>query len=307
MIHDLTIIGGGPAGISAGVYAARKKLKTLFITENFEGQSVVSPEIQNWIGVISINGTDLSKNLENHLKTYATNNVDIKEKERVEKINKSKNGFLIITNKSKYNSKTVLVATGSHRRKLQILGADKFENKGITYCASCDGPLYKKMDVVVIGGGNAGFETAAQLLSYCKSVTLLETNKNFAADPITIKKLLQNPKMKALKNSIPIEIRGNKFVSSIIYKNGETEKINEIPTKGIFVEIGHTPSTEFVSHLVNLDEKNQIIADPKTQQTSIKGIWSAGDCANGLYHQNNIACGDAIKALEDIYIHLKIK
>ena len=307
MIYDLTIIGGGPAGVSAGVYAARKKLKTLFITEKFEGQSVVSSEIQNWIGTISISGTDLSKNLENHLKSYRSGDINIKEKEQVEKVNKTKNGFLILTNKSKYNSKAILVATGSHRRKLQILGANEFENKGITYCASCDGPLYKKMDVIVIGGGNAGFETAAQLLSYSKSVTLLEANKDFAADPVTIKRLLQNPKMKALKNSSPVEIKGDKFVSSIIYKNKETGKINEIPAKGIFVEIGHTPSTEFISHLIKLDEKKQIIVDPKTQQTSVKGIWAAGDCTDVLYHQNNIACGDSIKALEDIYIHLKTK
>ena len=155
MLYDLAIIGGGPAGVTAGVYAARKKIKTVLITENFRNQSVVSDNIQNWIGTISISGEELAKNLEKHVKNYSKD-IDIKEKETVLELTKNTNGsFKIKTNKSEYLSKTVFIASGSIRRKLKIRGADKFEGKGITYCATCDAPMFTDMDVVVIGGGNS--------------------------------------------------------------------------------------------------------------------------------------------------------
>src|SRR3989344_3908271 len=172
MQYDLIIIGGGPAGAAAGVYAARKQIKTLLIAESFGGQSIESNEIQNWVGTIVISGIDLAKNLKEHVKFYAREFVDIKEGERVNNINKTDQGFSVITNKNTYGAKTILATTGGSRKKLDIPGAKEFEGKGITYCASCDGPFFADKDAVVIGGGNAGFETAAQLLAYCKSVTL---------------------------------------------------------------------------------------------------------------------------------------
>ena len=150
MIYDLAIIGGGPAGVSAGVYAARKQLKTIFITKDWNSQSTVSEGIENWIGTVKIHGMDFAKNLEGHLRAYAGTLVDIKVGESVEKI---ENGFKITTNKGSYEAKTVLITTGSFRKKLEVIGADKFEHKGLTYCASCDGPLFNGQDVVVVGGG----------------------------------------------------------------------------------------------------------------------------------------------------------
>ena len=175
-MYDLIILGGGPAGAGASVYAARKLLKTAIITKNFEGQSVVSDAIFNWIGNKEISGIELSKNLEEHIKHYEGEFLNIFEGEEAVKLLKENEYFVVKTDKEKeYKSKAVIIATGSGRKKLQVENAEKFEHKGITYCASCDGPMFTDQDVVVVGGGNSGFETAQQLLAYCKSVTLLDS------------------------------------------------------------------------------------------------------------------------------------
>ncbi len=311
MQYDLTIIGGGPAGVAAGVYAARKELKTLFITKDWNSQSTVSEGIENWIGTVKISGADFAKSLESHLKAYSKDIVDIHEGESCEKIEKTEGGFKIISKKGgetvQYTSKTVLIATGSFRRKLEAKGADIFEHKGLTYCASCDGPLFADQDVIVVGGGNAAFESASQLLAYCKSVTLLNRTEQFKADPVTVDAVSKHPNFKIIKNAIVKEVKGDKFVSSIIYTDTKSGNENEISTTGIFVEIGSLPTTYFAKDLVKLTPYNHIVVDPKNQKTSIDGIWAAGDCTDGLYHQNNIAAGDAVKALEDIYLFIKAR
>src|SRR3989338_5081850 len=315
MTYDLAIIGGGPAGVAAGVYASRKRLKTVFITKDWGGQSIVSTEIQNWIGTVAVSGFNLAEMLKRRLMAYASDIVDIKDGEMVKKVLNSSfhkgggrvgeaGGFIIKTDANEYEARTVLIAAGSHRRKLAVPNADKFEHNGITYCASCDGPLFADLPVAVIGGGNAGFETAAQLLAYCKTVTILNRSNKFKADPITVKKLLENPKMHSLLNVDILEVLGEKNVTGLVYqKKGTSEKVT-LPVQGVFVEIGSIPSTESVADLVERDQYNHVIVDPKNQRTSLEGIWAAGDCTNGLYHQNNIAAGDAVKALEDIYLYL---
>ncbi len=308
MIYDLAIIGGGPAGVAAGVYAARKRIKTVFITESFDSQSTVSDNIQNWIGTVSISGRDLTTNLEKHLRAYAADVVDLKIKERVIDLQKSgEKIFTIKTNKSEYQAKTVLITTGSVRKKITVKGADEFENKGITYCATCDGPLFSDMDVVVIGGGNSAFESALQLAAYTKSVTILQRSQ-FRADKITVQKAFSDPKIKGYENVDLLEIKGDKFVNGVVYKNRNTGETVELPVTGVFVEIGANPSVEYVKNgILKLNEVEQIITDPRTQATSQIGIWSAGDCTDGLYKQNNIAAGDAIKAIENIYGYLKME
>ena len=306
-MYDLAIIGGGPAGVAAGVYASRKRLKTVFITKDFGGQSSVSEEIQNWVGTTKISGLDLAKNLKDHLFAYAADIVDIKEGETCENITKSESGFTVKTKKGSYETKTILITTGSHRRKLTVPGAEEFENKGITYCASCDGPLFADQDVAIVGGGNAAFDSAAQLLAYCKSVTLLNRSDDFRADPATVKKVLSNPKMHAVTNAELVKIVGNKFVTGLTYKNSESGEMKDLAVTGIFAEIGSLPTTEFAKSILKLDEYNRVVVDPRTQMTSCEGIWAAGDCTDGMYHQNNIAAGDAVKALENLYLHLHAK
>ena len=350
MTYDLIIIGGGPAGSAAAIYASRKRLQTLFITAEWGGQSVVSEKIHNWIGTTSLSGNELAENFKKHVLANAGKGQTLEVKEGEKASNIIKNGDLFeVTTESgeKFISKTILIASGSGRRKLEAKNADKLEHKGLTYCASCDGPLFDGADVAVIGGGNAAFETVAQLAAYCKSVTLINRSENFRADPITIDKVSQNPKVKILKNTIIAKVKGDKFLKSIVLSNILNKEESELPIAGVFVEIGSIPNTNFSKGVVEHDEYNRIVVDPKTQMAHLLppletasdarrgesggravvnatvsatqrlhniadwavsgGVWAAGDCTDGLYHQNNIAAGDAIRALEDIYLHLHTK
>lgn len=307
-MYDLIILGGGPAGIAGGVYASRKKLNTLFVTAEWGGQSIVSPDIQNWIGTPNISGDQLAKDLENHLRAYAGETVEIKQSVTATAVEKNDDVVKVtFSDGTTAESKALLIATGSTRRHLQATDADKFENKGLTYCASCDGPLFGGMDVVVIGGGNAGFETAAQLLAYAKSVTLLHRSPAFKADPVTVEKVLAHPNMTGILNAQTVAITGENFVNGITYKDTVSGEEKHLDVAGIFVEVGMLPNTEFLKPTVPLDEYNRVVIDPWTQQTSVKGIWAAGDCTNIKYHQNNISAGDAVRAIEDIYVTLKTK
>jgi len=306
-MYDLIIIGGGPAGVAAGVYAARKRLKTLFITKDWGGQSIVSPDIQNWIGTPSISGDKLAADLKGHLLSYAGEYVTVLSGKSATNVTKSAHDVIVtLDDGSTQVGHALLIASGSSRRRLEVPGADTFEHKGLTYCASCDGPLFAGTDVVVIGGGNAGFESAAQLLAYAKSVTLLTHGAGFRADAITTSKVLAHPNMKAITNAVPTAILGEKFVSGITYKNPDGSETT-LPAAGIFVEIGMLPNTSFVKDVVMLDTYGRVEIDPWTQKTTTSGIWAAGDCTNVKYHQNNISAGDGVKALEDIYIHLKTR
>lgn len=304
-MYDLIIIGGGPAGIAAGVYASRKQLKTMLITKEWGGQSTVSLEIQNWIGTPSISGAQLAQDLESHLRAYAGSFVDIQENSLVTHLKKDGDHFVAtLSNDEVVTARSVLIASGSQRKRLLVPGADEFEHKGLTYCASCDGPLFAGQDVAVIGAGNAGFETAAQLLAYAKSVTLFQRSSTPKADPITVSKVLAHPNMKSINGVEITGVQGERFVQSLTYKqNGGDEQT--FPVAGIFVEIGMMPNTNFLADAVCLDEYNRVEIDPWTQRTSTLGIWAAGDCTNIKYHQNNISAGDAVRALEDIYVYLK--
>lgn len=306
-LYDLIIIGGGPAGAAAGIYAARKRLKSLLIAGSFTGQSAVSAEIQNWIGTVVISGEKLVENLRTHVKAYADDVLAVHEGEFAKSIRKEDDLFTLTTDKGSYTARALLIATGSHRKKVTVPGAEKYEHKGITYCASCDGPLFTGMDVVVIGGGNAGFETASQLLAYANSVTLVHRSDTFRADPITVEKLCCDPKMRVIKNADILEFKGNAMLTSLTYKDKTTGETHELPVQGVFVEVGQMPNTEFTKEVVPMTDDGHIIIDQRTQKTKTHGIWSAGDCTDVLYHQNNIAVGDAVRAVEDIFIALRTK
>lgn len=304
-MFDVIIIGAGPGGAAAAVYAARKQLTTLLICKEFGGQSVVSEDIQNWIGTPSISGAALAASFKNHVAQHS-DFVTVREGVWVQTIEHHEdNTFSIITDKETFTGRSVLITSGSTRRKLTVPGADTFENKGLTYCASCDGPLFAGQDVVVVGGGNAGFESAAQLLAYCKSVTILQHGDRYKADEVTVAKALAHPNVKGILNTDVVEVKGEKFVTGIVYEDTTTHEKHELPVTGIFVEIGLMPSTDFVGSLAELDDYKRIKIDPWTQRASLLGIWAAGDCSNIKYHQNNIAAGDAVKAIEDVYLYLK--
>ena len=305
-MYDTIIIGGGPAGVAAGIYAARKQLKTVIIALEIGGQSTVSEGIENWIGIPHISGADLAKSFRTHLDAVKGDVVTLALGEHVVSLAKVGTNFLVTTKSGKeFSAKSVLVATGAGRRKLAIPGADTFENKGVTYCASCDGPLFSGMDVAVIGGGNAGFETALQLLAYTKSVTLLHRHTELKADPVTVEKAKAHPHMHLLLHVEPTEVKGGQFVTSLSYLDKDSNEVKELPVSGIFVEAGVIPNTDFAAGVIDFDPIKRVVTDPRNQRTSVEGVWAAGDCTDEMYHQNNIAAGDGVKALEDIYLWVK--
>jgi len=303
-MNDLLIIGGGPAGVAAGVYAARKKIKTVLVTYDFGGQSVVSPDVQNFIGITSLSGTDITKRFKEHLRAYAGDVLEIIEGEKIISLKPTEGGYEAQSDKgNKYQAKAVMVGSGSSRRKLKVEGAERLDNKGISYCASCDAPLFNDMKVAVIGGGNAGFESAQQLLEYASQVTLLERGNEFKADPITVENVSKSDKFKALKNVEVAEIKGDKLVSGLVYKDEKGEE-HELELGGVFVEIGSIPNSGFLKDLVDLNDYGEVVIDHKYARTSKEGIWAAGDVSDVPYKQNNISMGDGVKALEDIYLWL---
>ncbi len=289
------------------MYAARKRLKTALITPEWGGQSIVSAEIYNWIGTPAISGTELAENLKRHVEAQKGDTLDIRFPATAVGLASMPDASLCITlsDGESISAKRLLVVTGSSRRKLEIPGAAQYDQKGLTYCASCDGPLFADKDVAVVGGGNAAFETALQLLAYCKSVTLMNRTDTFRADEITVEAARAHPKFKMIGNAELLAVEGTQFVTGLKYRDTHTQAEATLPVEGIFVEIGHIPNTAWLGGLAALDKTGQIVVDPRTQRSNDARIWAAGDCTDGLYRQNNIAVGDAIKALEDIYLSLR--
>ena len=305
-MYDLIIVGGGPAGISAGIYASRKKIKTLLITDTFGGQSIVSDKIENWIGEKEISGYDLAKKLENHLKSQE--GIEILENDLVIEIKKIDNGFEVKTKEGKtFKTKYLLIATGSRHRRLNVPGEKEFEGRGVFYCATCDAPLLKNKIACVIGGGNSGLESALDLVPYASLIYILEYTDKLKGDDITQEKIKSYDKIHIITSAEVIEIFGQNFVSGLKYKDRITNEIKELKTDGVFVAIGMEPNSYLVKDLVKLNNRGEIIVDPKTQQTSLFGIWSAGDVTDFPYKQNNIAVGNAISAVLNIYENLKNK
>jgi alkyl hydroperoxide reductase subunit F len=305
-MYDLVIIGGGPAGVSAGIYAARKKIKSAIITESFGGQSIVSTEIQNWIGTPSISGFDLAKQMESHLRVFK-DDIDIVEGDIATNITKNSDGtFAVKTREGKdLQTKFILLACGSRRRRLGIPGEDAFDGKGVVFCSTCDAPMFKDKTVVVVGGGNAGLESAHDLFPYASKIYLMVRSDSLKGDPVTQEKVKANPKVEIIYNAEAQEILGDKFVDTFKYKDKISGEVKELKVDGVFVEIGSMPNSEMVKGLVNINERGEIIVNHQTQETSNPGIWAVGDVSDVLYKQNNISAGDGTKAVLNIYDHLR--
>jgi alkyl hydroperoxide reductase subunit F len=305
-MYDLIILGGGPAGAAAGVYAARKKIKTLLLTQSFGGQSVVSAEIKNFIGFKTISGVELAKRLEEHLSDQ--DGIEVKSGVLISKIEKTKNGFKVFSDASQvYETRTLLVALGSRYRRLNIPGEDKFEGKGVFYCSICDAPLLKGKTAAVVGGGNSGFEAAIDLLPYASKIYLFEYTDILRADLITQEKVKASGKAEIIMMAEVQEIFGDRFVSGLKYKDRVSGEAKELKLDGVFVAVGYQPNSDLVKDLVELNSRGEIVVNHQTQKTSCEGIWAAGDISDVLYNQINIAIGDAIKAVLNIYEHLKNK
>ena len=306
MIYDLIIIGGGPAGITAGIYAMRQRLNALLITENFGGQmNKKAVAVGNYPGFDKISGAELIEKFKNHLKQTG---IEI-EKSKVGKVEKNGDVFSVFLegDHQSFKSKTVIVASGADPRPLKVTGEKEFLGKGVSYCPLCDGPLFKNKTVAIIGSGNSAFETAIFLSNIVSKIYILECGpqvKTFIDNQEIVKK---TGKAKIIVNAALKEIQGDNFVKSIVYQDTETSKEKTLNVDGVFVEIGYLPATYFVKDLVDFSERDEILTDPNNSQTKTLGLFAAGDVNVGKYKQIITACSEGATAALAAFEYLKKK
>jgi thioredoxin-disulfide reductase len=302
-MYDLIIIGGGPGGITAGIYAARQGLKTLLITKDFGGQIVKKTvAIENYPGFEETPGLELIEKFEKHLKKQE---ITI-EKDQVSLIEKTDGSFFVLTaTKDKFEAKSVIIASGADPRHLGVPGEEEFTGKGVSYCSVCDGPLFSGKTVAVVGGGNSGFETALFLVNIAKKIYILEYGPEIKADKKNQYIASKSGKIEIITNAGVKEIKGDKFVKSIIYEDKNSGKEKILPLEGVFVEIGYQPSTSFVKDLVDFNENGEIEVDLKNYQTKTPGLFAVGDVNTGAFKQIIIACGEGATAALSAFNYLK--
>lgn len=302
MNYDLVIIGAGPAGITAGIYAARKNIKTLIITKDFFGQTGKAATVENWPGTQKTTGIELMQSFKDHIKSY---NIDTIEGESVMELDRNDNGFFIKTNKAKeIETKSVIISSGKNPRPLKVPGEDEFLGKGVVYCAICDAPLFAGKNIAVIGGGNSGFETALEMKRRnCPEVYILEACPKLLADEI-LQREAEKAGIKVLLRARIREIHGNNFVESIKYTDLDTKEDKILKVDGVFVEIGSVPVVDFVEGLADCNEKGEIIIDHARCATKTPGLFAAGDVTNTPYKQIVIAAGEGAKAALSAYKYL---
>jgi len=301
-IYNLIILGAGPAGTAASVYAGRKKIKSLLITENFGGQAVIAASIENIIGHNKLSGVEMARLFEEQVKASGMEVIldkilNIKKEENIFKIETVNNGV--------FQGKSILVALGRKYKNLEVPGEEKFRGRGVVYCSTCDAPLFKDKPVAVVGGGNAALLSVIDLLAYASKIYLLNRSEELRADPVLIDEVKKEPRVEIIFNAQVTEIIGDLMVEKLKYQNSKTGEIKELAVNGIFVQIGMKPNTDLVKDLVKTNEQDEIIVEALTGRTSAQGIWAAGDITNLPYKQISVAIGDGIRALLDIYAELK--
>ncbi len=299
--------------MSAGIYAARKKIKTLILTKNFGGQIIEAYPIDNYLGVPGLLGVELAQKFREHLMNFEKNksqgvfDLEIKENEVAQRIERSNtSGYLIKGDKGSYETKTIIIATGKAERKLDIKGAGEFEGKGISYCTTCDAPLFRDKIVAVIGAGDSGQDAAWELAKYASKVYFLNKYPELRGDNVDLQQQLKKEsKIEILNEVVPIQISGEKFVSSLTYKDLKAGEQETLMVNGIFVEIGSIPATAFLGDLVKRNEKGEIIVDHNSCATSASGIFAAGDATDVSEKQIVIAAGMGARAALSAYEYLK--
>jgi len=296
-IYDLIIIGAGPAGITAAVYAARKKIDTLVVTKDIGGQAALSGDIQNYTGYQFISGPELAEKFEEHMRKF---NFDIRENEEVTKLTAKQNNLLVKTKNDSYRAKTVIMASGKKSRELGISGEKEFKNKGLVYCATCDAPLFSGDDVAVIGGGNSALDATLQLMKIANYVYIINITDYLTGDGIMQEKIKGSKKVSILNNSRVIEILGDNFVNAI--KIEKDKKVETLAVQGIFVEIGLIPNSNFAVNL-NKTKSGEIKVNNKNE-TNIPGIFAAGDVTDVFEKQIIIAAGEGAKATLSVFHYL---
>lgn len=288
-LYDLIIIGAGPAGITASVYAARKRMDFLVITEDIGGQTAWSGDIENYTGYQFITGVDLTSKFEEHLKKY---NIEVKEAESVTAVEKSGDTIVVITPKASYKAKSVIIASGKTSKELNVPGEKEFRNRGLAYCATCDAPLFSGKDVAVIGGGNSALEAALQLIKIANHIYLINITEEIAGDAIIREKVLSSANVTVRNNTKVTAVTGSKFVEAV--KVVSEDKEESISVQGVFVEVGLVPNSTFKNTL----SKNSLgeIKVNSHNETNIPGIFAAGDVTDVPEKQIVVAAGEGAKA-----------
>lgn len=289
--------------MTAAIYAGRQKMNTLLVTKDFGGQMAKkATEVENYPGFIKISNFGLIKKMEDQVKTQPDVKIIMGEVIKVE--NESGKFAVSMQNNERYESIAAIVATGADPRPLEVPGEKEFVNKGVSYCALCDGPVFRDKEVAVIGGGNSGFETAIFLSNYVKKIYLLESKEKVSADSSNQLILKNTKKAEILLNAKVKEIKGDKFVSLLVYED-EEKKQKELKVEGVFVEIGYQPATAFVKNLVDFNKRDEIETDSETYQTKTPGLYAAGDCNKGKFKQVITAAGEGAKAALAAYGYIE--
>lgn len=288
-LYDLIVVGAGPAGITASVYASRKRMSFKVLTLDVGGQTIWSGDIENYTGYQFISGIDLAGKFEEHIKQYS---IELSEEEKVISIERSGSKINITTDKGEYSAKTVIIASGKRSKELNVPGEKEFRNRGLAYCATCDGPLFSGKDVSVIGGGNSALEAAIQLAKIARTIHIVNIAKQLTGDAIIREKLERDPKVKIRNNTKVIAVKGEKFVNALeIESSGKSEIL---PVQGVFVEIGLSPNSNFKSGL-ELNEEGEIKVNNRNE-TNVPGVFAAGDVTDVPEKQIIIAAGEGAKA-----------
>lgn len=289
MIHDLIIVGGGPAGITAAVYAARKKMTFLMITKDVGGQAAWSSDVENYPGYQFITGPDLVAKFQEHMDKYG---IQLNLNEEVVELEKKDDLIYVKSTKAEYQAKTVIIASGKKVKEIGVPGEKEYKNKGVAYCVTCDGPVFAGKDVAVIGGGNSALDAAIQMMNIADKVYLINITDVFMGDSIMQEKVKNNPKVKILHNTRVESIIGDKFVKGInIDTSGRKQTLD---VKGIFIEIGLMPNSWFAKGL-DKNERLEIKVNC-ANETNVPGIFAAGDVTSVPEKQIVIAAGDGAKA-----------
>ncbi len=305
--HDLIIIGAGGSGLAGAMYAARLGLQTLVLgathgTEAPVGGVITTTNlVENYPGFVKTTGAELAKKLEQHARAYKE--VTIKN-EKVFSVKKEKDFFSVKTNKSEYNGKTILFATGTKWRKLDVPGSREFENRGMSYCALCDGPLYRNKIVAIVGGSDSAAKDALLLAEHTKKVYMIYRGEKIHPEPINLERIRKNKKIEVINNANIKEIKGRDSVTSIILDKLYRDS-NELKLDGIFVAIGHEILSELAKPLgVKTNEHGEIIINHMTSETNIPGVFAAGDVTDKPFKQLIIGVADACTAAYSAYEYI---
>lgn len=289
---DVLVIGGGPAGASSAIYAARKGIKTGMVVETFGGQVLETLGIENVIGTPYVEGPQLMRQVEDHVKQY---DVDIMKGQRAKSIQKNDLIEVELENGAQLKAKTAILSTGARWRAINVPGEKEFKNKGIAYCPHCDGPLFKNKEVVVIGGGNSGIEAAIDLAGLAKHIYVLEFLPELKADQVLQDKLYSLSNVTVITNAATKEITGSSHVEALTYTDRLTNEDHTLNVEGVFILIGLMPNTEWLSGTVELSDRGEILVD-KHGATNVDGIFAAGDCTDSAYKQIIISMGSGATA-----------